>query len=142
MQPPATPPFSVDDYRRIGTDCLPGTLGIVIDGVEDGRVEAHLPIQPRLANPYGIPHGGTVVALADTCCGYASIHHMPAHAKAFTTIELKTNFLGTATEGTLRCVTTPVHLGRTTQVWDAVVTHAESGKAIAMFRCTQMLLAR
>ncbi|MDP3164587.1 MAG: PaaI family thioesterase, partial [Hydrogenophaga sp.] len=53
---------------------------------------------------------------------------------------LKSNHLGTALEGTIDCVAKPAHLGRTTQVWDAVVTHRETGKTIALFRCTQMVL--
>ena len=55
-------------------------------------------------------------------------------------VELKSNHLGTATEGTIECVATAAHLGMTTQVWDATVTHRESGKTIALFRCTQMVL--
>jgi uncharacterized protein (TIGR00369 family) len=85
-------------------------------------------------------HAASVVALADTTCGYATIAHLPEGATNFTTIELKSNFIGTATEGTLRSVATCAHQGRTTQVWDAVVTHIESAKTIAMFRCTQMIL--
>jgi 1,4-dihydroxy-2-naphthoyl-CoA hydrolase len=65
---------------------------------------------------------------------------LPAGAVSFTTIELKSNFLGTARDGTIRCVATAVHAGRTTQVWDSVVTDAASGKTIALFRCTQMVL--
>ena len=63
-----------------------------------------------------------------------------AGASGFTTVELKSNHLGTALDGTIECVATAAHLGRTTQVWDAVVTHRESGKTIALFRCTQMVL--
>jgi 1,4-dihydroxy-2-naphthoyl-CoA hydrolase len=64
---------------------------------------------------------------------------LPAGATGFTTIELKTNFLGTALAGTLLCEAKRVHGGRTTQVWDATVTD-ESGKTLALFRCTQLLL--
>jgi 1,4-dihydroxy-2-naphthoyl-CoA hydrolase len=57
-----------------------------------------------------------------------------------TWIELKSNHLGTAREGVIECVATVAHLGRTTQVWDVVVTDQGNGKTIALFRCTQMLL--
>jgi len=80
------------------------------------------------------------VTLADTSCGYACMANLPAGATGFTTIELKSSFLGTAREGTLDCVATAQHRGRTTQVWDAVVTHRETGRTIALFRCTQMIL--
>ncbi|MGH6608991.1 MAG: PaaI family thioesterase, partial [Burkholderiaceae bacterium] len=85
-------------------------------------------------------HAASIVALADTSAGYATIAHLPDGASNFTTIELKSNFLGTATDGTLRSETRAAHQGRTTQVWDATVTHVESSKTIALFRCTQMIL--
>ena len=72
--------------------------------------------------PNGFLHAASVVALADTSCGYGCVAHLPEGASGFTTIELKANFLGTAREGAIACRATPVHLGRTTQVWDAVVT--------------------
>jgi uncharacterized protein (TIGR00369 family) len=68
------------------------------------------------------------------------IVHLPQGATGFTTIELKSNFLGTAREGTIDCVATAAHVGCTTQLWDATVTHRESGKTIALFRCTQLVL--
>ena len=77
--------------------------------------------------------------MADTAAGYATIAHLPEGASSFTTIELKSNFLGTATEGTLRADASAAHQGRTTQVWDAV-THVDSQRTIALFRCTQMIL--
>jgi 1,4-dihydroxy-2-naphthoyl-CoA hydrolase len=80
------------------------------------------------------------VTLADTASGYGCIAHLPEGANGFTTIELKSNFLGTAREGTIDCVATGAHFGRTTQLWDAVVTHRDSGKTIALFRCTQLVL--
>ena len=76
--------------------------------------------------------------LADTSCGYGCMITLPEGANSFTTIELKSNFLGTAREGKVDCIATPIHLGRTTQVWDATVSAA--GKTIALFRCTQMVL--
>lgn len=88
----------------------------------------------------GYLHAGSVVTLADTSCGYGCLVNLPAGATGFTTVELKSNHLGTALDGTVECVATAVHLGRTTQVWDAVVSHRESGKTIALFRCTQMIL--
>jgi uncharacterized protein (TIGR00369 family) len=78
--------------------------------------------------------------LADTCAGYGCIANLPPGAAGFTTIELKSNFLGTALEGVILASARPAHLGKSTQVWDAVVTHKASGKTLALFRCTQMIL--
>jgi uncharacterized protein (TIGR00369 family) len=66
--------------------------------------------------------------------------NLPEGATGYTTVELKSNHVGTAQRGTLACTARAVHLGRSTQVWDAVVTHRESGRTLAHFRCTQMIL--
>lgn len=129
-----------EHFNRRSVDHLPGHLGIVIDAVDATGVRAHLPVVPHLMAPNGFLHAGSVVTLADTCCGYGCVALLPDGAKGFTTVELKSNHLGTALDGTVDCIATPVHLGRTTQVWDATVTHRESGKTLAMFRCTQMVL--
>lgn len=129
-----------DRYNRIGAGKLPGHLGIVIEAVSPSQVRSSLAVREALMAPNGFLHAGSVVTLADTSCGYGCVAAFPPGANGFTTIELKSNHLGTAREGHIDCVATPVHLGRTTQVWDAVVTHRESGKTIALFRCTQMVL--
>ena len=131
---------TVSDLNRMGTDCLPGYLGIVITHADATEVRAELPVSMKLMAPNGYLHAGSVVTLADTSCGYACIVNLPEGATGFTTIELKSNHLGTAREGTLDCVATAQHRGRTTQVWDAVVMHRETGKTVALFRCTQMIL--
>jgi 1,4-dihydroxy-2-naphthoyl-CoA hydrolase len=93
-----------------------------------------------LLAPNGYLHAAAVIALADTASGYGCVAALPDGATGFTTIELKANFLGTATEGAVRCEAMCVHGGRTTQVWDATVTSEETGKTVALFRCTQLLL--
>jgi len=131
---------TVDSLNNIGVGKLPGHLGIIILHVDKSETRAELPITQALMAPNGYLHAGTVVTLADTCAGYGCIANLPPGAAGFTTLELKSNHLSTALEGTLAASAKPVHLGRTTQVWDAVVTHKESGKTIALFRCTQMIL--
>jgi 1,4-dihydroxy-2-naphthoyl-CoA hydrolase len=103
-----------------------------------GRVVLSLPVRPDLLAPNGYLHAGAVVALADTACGYGCFVSLPEGGTGFTTVELKTNFLGTAREGTLDCEALRVHGGRTTQVWDATVR--SDAKTIALFRCTQLIL--
>jgi uncharacterized protein (TIGR00369 family) len=129
-----------EQFNQRGAGNLPGHLGIVITHVSASEVRSELAVNRLLMAPNGFLHAGTVVTLADTSAGYGCIANMPDGATGFTTIELKSNHLGTARDGTIECSATPVHLGRTTQVWDAVVTHRESGKTMALFRCTQMLL--
>ncbi len=134
------PGFSVAAMRERGIGRLPGLLGIELLSVEEGLMTAELKIRDELLAPNGYLHAATVVALADTMCGYGCITHLPEGAKGFTTIELKSNHLGTALDGTIWVEARPQHLGRTTQVWDATVRHRETGKTIALFRCTQMVL--
>jgi uncharacterized protein (TIGR00369 family) len=131
---------TIESLNSIGVGKLPGHLGIVITQVDKSEVIAELTITQLLLAPNGYLHAGTVVTIADTCAGYGCLATLPPGANGFTTIELKSNHLGTALEGTIVAVAKPAHLGRTTQIWDAVVTRKESGKTIALFRCTQLIL--
>jgi len=128
------------DWKVFGRDYLPGLLGLEFQDVGRGRVRSRLVLRKEHMAPNGYLHAATVVALADTSCGYGTVVSLPEGARGFTTIELKTNFLGTAREGTISCEATLMHAGRTTQVWDATVIDEASVKVIALFRCTQFLL--
>ena len=119
---------------------LPGWMGVTVDEVSEGLMRAHLAVRPDLFAPNGFLHAGTVITLADTTCGYGTLAHLPEGASGFTTIELKSNHVGTAREGTIEVAARAAHMGRTTQVWDAVVTNQSTGKTMALFRCTQMVL--
>lgn len=132
--------FTAESMRNRGAGRLPGLLGIELLSVEQGLLRAQLKVRDEVLAPNGFLHAATVVGLADTMCGYGCIAHLPEGAENFTTVELKSNHLSTAREGTIEVEARPVHLGRTTQVWDAVVKHQNTGKTIALFRCTQMIL--
>ena len=132
--------ITLETLNRRGTGFLPGYMGIVFTQLSDAELHAELAIKPHHIAPNSYLHAGTVITLADTACGYGCLSKLPEGATGFTTIELKSNFLGTARQGTLAVVARPQHLGRTTQLWDAVVSHKETGKTIALFRCTQLVL--
>jgi len=119
---------------------LPGLVGLQILTMSEQGVESRLEVRKDLMAPNGYLHAATVIALADTSCGYGCVALLPQGASGFTTLELKANFLGTALEGALSCRARPVHLGRTTQVWDAEVSLEGAERKIALFRCTQMVL--
>lgn len=129
-----------EQLNQFGARNLPGHLGIVFTQSDPAEIRAELAVREALMAPNGFLHAGSIVTLADSCAGYGCIANLPPGAVGFTTIELKSNHLGTAREGTIACVARPVHLGRTTQIWDAVVTSKDSGKTLALFRCTQMVL--
>jgi uncharacterized protein (TIGR00369 family) len=136
----ATGFHTADELNALLPGTLPGLLGLQITAHEPGRLDAALDVRPDLLAPNGYLHAATVVALADTACGLATRALLPDGSAGFTTIELKSNFLGTVREGRVAVVATNAHAGRTTQVWDAVVTDAGTGKTIALFRCTQSVL--
>ncbi|MCE9641917.1 MAG: PaaI family thioesterase [Betaproteobacteria bacterium] len=133
------PEITPEVMNRRGAGSLPGLVGLEITRIADDGVSGRLLLRPDLLAPNGYLHAASVIALADTLAGYGTFANLPAGAKSFTTIELKSNFLGTARDGVITGVATPAHLGRTTQVWDAVVTD-EAGRKIALFRCTQLIL--
>ena len=125
--------------REMGSSGLPGLLGIDVYEAGDGYVRARLELEEKHQAPNGYLHAGTVVALADSACGYGCILNLPDGATGFTTIELKTNFLRSARDGTIDCEARLVHGGKTTQIWDATVSDPEA-RPMALFRCTQLVL--
>jgi uncharacterized protein (TIGR00369 family) len=135
-----TVPQSLAEWNERGRDYLPGHLGMECLVVEPDEVRIRMPVERRKCAWNGFLHAGAVVSLADTACGYATLRNLPGDASGFTTIELKSNFLGTTLEGDVVCLAVPAHRGRTTQVWDAEVRAEKTGRTIALFRCTQMIL--
>ena len=127
-------------FNGFGKGHLPGLVGVEILTITPEAVASRMPVRKEVMAPNGFLHAASVIALADTSCGYGCVAALPEGASGFTTIELKANFLGTTREGAILCRATPLHLGRTTQVWDAAVSVAASGARIATFRCTQMVL--
>jgi 1,4-dihydroxy-2-naphthoyl-CoA hydrolase len=131
---------TLEVLNQRGAEYLPGYLGIEMISLEQGAATSRMPVKKLHFAPNNFLHAASIVALADTTCGYCTIAHLPEGAESFTTIELKSNHLGTVREGSIVCVATAQHLGRTTQIWDAVVTDEASGRKLALFRCTQMVL--
>jgi len=134
------PEVTPESLNARGAGHLPGLVGLQVLKLTPAGLESRLEVRRELMAPNGFLHAASVIALADTSCGYACVANLPQGASGFTTLELKANFLGTTLEGAIYCRATPAHLGRTTQVWDAVVTIEGTEKRIALFRCTQMVL--
>jgi len=125
--------------RQTGT--LPGDLRIEWDEVANGRARGRFTVRRGHMAANGYMHAASVVALVDSACGYACVCSLPDGATGFTTIEIKTNYLGSAKEGeVVACEARLIHGGRMTQVWDAEAVNETTGKTIAVFRCTQMVL--
>ena len=129
------------DFQERQKGHLPGELGIQWDEVASGRASGWFTATKGHMAPNGFLHAASVIALVDSACGYACVASLPEGATGFTTIELKANYLGTAKVGeTVACTARLVHGGRMTQVWDAEATNQTTGKTMALFRCTQMIL--
>ena len=135
LRPHATPQY----FHDLHSGSLPGRYGLRVTRIAEGHLDGEFELQPWMHAPNGYLHAASIILLADTCAGYATIAHLPEGAKNFTTVELKSNFLGTAKEGVIRCEAVADHLGRTTQIWAATVFDPQ-GRKMALFRCTQMIL--
>jgi uncharacterized protein (TIGR00369 family) len=134
------PEFDVASLNDLSPGRFPGLIGFQVTDVERGLVRARLDVHEQLLAPNGYLHAAVVIGLVDTACGYGCRTCLPDDAVGFTTIELKTNFLGTLTTGGLACEARLAHGGRTTQVWDARAFAEATDKTVALFRCTQLVL--
>ena len=129
-------------FEEHGEDRLPGHLDMEIVELTVGRCTMRLTLELKHRASNGFLHAGTVVALADTAAGYGCVASLPEGASGFTTVELKSNHTASLGDGGLIATATMQHGGRTIQVWDAEVSSEESGKRIALFRNTQLILYR
>jgi uncharacterized protein (TIGR00369 family) len=129
-----------ESLRQATEHTFPGHVGLELVELGEGAAIMRCEVKPFHLAPNGFLHAGVVITLADTAAGYGCVANWPEGATGFTTIELKTNFTGTLLQGAMRADATMVHGGRTTQVWDVDVTDEASGKRLALFRATQMIL--
>ena len=128
------------EHNRLKQNSWVGELGIEIVSAEPATVVGQIQIRPEFLAPNGFIHAAVLVSFADSLCGSGTVEALPHGATGHTTIELKANLLGTVRKGIVECRATLLHGGRTTQVWDATVVARETGKTIALFRCTQLVL--
>ena len=133
------PGITLDNFVERQRGTLPDTYGVRLLALSEGRMSMEMTVAPWMMAPNGYLHAASLVMLADTCAGYATMAHLPEGAKGFTTLELKSNFLGTAREGVLSVEAIADHMGRSTQIWSANVVDA-TGRKLALFRCSQVIL--
>lgn len=138
--PATTNRNTVEGLNQANEGKLPGHLGLEITEVADGRVVGRFAVRQDLVAHTGYLLAGAVLSVADILCAYGVSTVWPEGASGFTTAEVKCNFTGTLREGEAVCTAELLHGGRTTQVWDARVEDAATGKLMAAFRCTQIIL--
>lgn len=130
----------VRDLNDFFADRVPGMFGIEITSCDDVGCEGRLTVSEKLIAGTGFLFAPVVVGLADILCAFGTSPHLPEGA-SFTTVELKTNFFASAkVDEVVVGVARPVHVGRTTIVWDCTVTNETSGRTMALFRNTQLVL--
>lgn len=120
--------------RDLDRETLDKTLGIRYLELSKEKVVAELEVTPKVHQPFGFLHGGASVALAESVASVGGFLNCPPGYAAFG-LEINANHLRRKQEGTLRAVGTPLHLGRSTQVWEVRI-YDEGGKLISVSRCT------
>jgi 1,4-dihydroxy-2-naphthoyl-CoA hydrolase len=139
------PPRTGAEWVRLlneehGWGPFPSMIGVEVLEVERESVRGRLEVTEQLVAGTGYLWAPVVIGLADAMCAAGTGANIPEGA-TFTTVELKTNFVGSARPGEVVVAeATPAHLGRTTHVWDVTVTNETTGRTIALQRCTQMVL--
>ena len=118
-----------DDIDRDGFGS--GTLGLVWDTFAHDRVTAHLDVDPRHHQPYGIVHGGVWCAVVESVASIAGALRVVASGRYVVGVSNTTDFLRAHRHGRVDAVATPVHVGRTQQLWQVALHRAADGKAVA-----------
>ena len=143
---PAIPHFPDDREELIrdlidrGRTYLPGTLDMEVVEIGDGKAILRCPISEKHLALNGFLHAGSIISLADTAAGYGCVASRPDGAIGFTTLEIKSNHVSTLLEGAMVARATMIHGGRTTQVWDVVVSDEGTERPLAYYRATQLIL--
>jgi 1,4-dihydroxy-2-naphthoyl-CoA hydrolase len=132
--------YTETDFAKFGNEHFPAFVGVEVVKVEKNLAIGRMEIKKNHFAPNGYLHAGSIITLADTMAGYGCLYNLPDKGISFTTMELKTNFLGAIKNGAVRAEASLQHAGRTTQIWDVIVKNEETGKVIALFRCTQLIL--
>lgn len=133
-------PLRPEDVNARIAGRLAGELGVQILELSAERVTSRLELRETLMNTIGSLHAAAIVAIADTTCGAGTLAGLSEGASGFVTLELKTSFVGKAQSGAIRCVAKRRHSGRTTELWEAAIEDEATGKPVAFFSCTQLLL--
>ena len=134
-----TRPISIEELAAIHKGTAPEHLGMEFLEVGDDFITGRIPVDARTRQPYGLLHGGVSVVLAETLgsCG-AACSCPPGHRAVG--LDINANHLRGATEGWVTGITRPVHLGRTTQVWQ-IDLHDDQGRPTCVSRITMAILA-
>jgi 1,4-dihydroxy-2-naphthoyl-CoA hydrolase len=134
-----TRPFSIQDLTDIHKDTAPAHLGMEFLEVGEDFITARVPVDTRTRQPYGLLHGGVSVVLAETLGSCGAIYCAPPGHRVVG-LDINANHIRAAKSGWVTGKTTPVHIGRSTQVW-AIEMHDDAGDLTCVSRITMAVLA-
>ena len=130
-----TPISLLADLRNLATRGLADALGIEVLELTAGRVVATMPVDHRTRQPFGILHGGASVALAETVASLGATANVDRQEFVAVGLEINANHLRAMHDGVVTATATPIHLGRTTHVWDVRIVD-EADRPVCVSRCT------
>ena len=129
-----------EEFKPHGEGYLFDHLGMTFAFASSGVATGLLALERHHFSWKGRVHAGTLFALADSCAGFGCMRSLPEGATGFATLETKTNFVATTDGGAIKAVAKPMHLGKSTQIWDVEITSEKDQKTLAWFRCTQVIM--
>ena len=132
-------PISVESLIAIHRDTAVAHLGIEFLEVGADFIRARVPVDARTRQPYGILHGGVSVVLAETLGSCGAAYAAPVGHRAVG-LDVNANHLRSASSGWITGTAKPVHIGRTTQVWQIELVN-EQGQPTCVSRITMAVLA-
>ena len=130
-----TPISLLADLRNLATRGLADTLGIDVVELSATRVVATMPVDQRTRQPFGILHGGASLALAETVASLGATANIDRQEFVAVGLEINANHLRAMQDGVVTATATPIHIGRTTQVWDIRIVD-EADRPVCASRCT------
>ena len=131
-------PISVEELAAIHRDTAVDHLGVEFLEVGDDFIRARVPVNARTRQPYGLLHGGVSVVLAETLGSCGAAYASPEGHRAVG-LDINANHVRGATQGWVTGITRPVHIGRTTQVWQ-IDLHNDAGELTCVSRITMAVL--
>lgn len=136
------PIYTIESINEHSANTLAAHLGIEFLEIGEKHLRARMPVDTRTVQPYGILHGGASVALAETLGSIASQMTLDPRGEYVPVgLEINANHLKAATSGWVYGIVTPIHVGRSTHVWDIRMTN-ESGAAVCVSRLTVMIIKK
>tara|TARA_R110002020_G_scaffold148698_3_gene324697 strand:- start:575 stop:997 length:423 start_codon:yes stop_codon:yes gene_type:complete len=130
---------SLDLINETGKNTMTDHLGIVFTEIGDDHLSATMPVNERTKQPMGLLHGGANVVLAETLGSVAASLTIDLKKQVCVGLEINANHLKGVKSGLVTGITTPIHIGKTTQVWEIKITN-EQGQLCCISRITMAIL--